>query len=123
MTDETASLIQLLDEYKALGELLREEQTIIIKGEMEGLEPLLAEVSNRMKTIEVKVEAFKGRADFTPHSEETKEEIGLMLKELLHLSHQNEELMGVARRKVGEEMEKIKTGQKLLRAYRCGGLG
>ncbi len=121
MITEGNHLREIITEYRAFEGLLRQEQETILKGRTKELESLLADGVNRIKAIEEKTKALRegGKYDPSlPDAEKTRSKIGRMLKELLALSRQNEELMVEKWRKVGEEMEKIRTGERLIRAYR-----
>jgi len=121
MITEGNYLKEILTEYRAFEGLLRQEQETILKGRTKELEPLLADGVNKIKAIEEKTKALRQRGKYDPSlpdTERTRSEIGRMLKELLALSRQNEELMVEKWRKVGEEMERIRTGERLIRAYR-----
>jgi len=121
MITEGNYLREILIEYRVFKGLLRQEQEAILKGRTKELESFLADGLNRIKAIEEKTKAFRegGKYDPSlPDAERTRSEIGQMLKELLTLSRQNEELMLEKWRKVGEEMERIRTGERLIRAYR-----
>lgn len=121
MITEGNYLKEILIEYRAFEGLLRQEQEAILKGRTKELESLLANGLNRIKAIEEKTKALRegGKYDPSlPDAERTRSEMGRMLKELLTLSRQNEELMVEKWRKVGEEMERIRTGERLIRAYR-----
>ncbi len=121
MATEGDPLREILTSYRALEELLREERGAIVEGKMKELGPLLAAGLKRITAIEEKTKDFltgEGAAQSSPEPEGAREEIGQVLKGLLSLSRQNKELMGERWRKVGKEIEKVKAGQKLIRAYR-----
>lgn len=116
-------LRDILVDYKALHKFLLQQREAIRGEKIRSLGPLLAESNQRVRAIEEKTKAFRERVKSSssiPDSENRINEIAQTIKVLFALSQQNEKLMAEEKRKLSVEIERIRTGEKLIGAYRPG---